>query len=112
MVVFFKDFASRYTSFKILSEDLSNGIQNDHANYKRLIHYLLLSRKERELITGRCKCPVIAFGQDWIAPRIKDGKRRFSVLMYLGAKRIPVGMVKKQLDLAVKYGFKYHTEKE
>lgn len=99
---------------KVQLDDLSNGITFDHANYYRLVHYLLLSREEREVITGRCKCPVIEFieiSKERIIASFKDGRRRFSLLSHLGAKRIPVAVVDTLLEDAVREGFVFYSEK-
>ena len=98
-----------------LLDDLSKGITSDHAHYYRLVHYLRLKPEDRKRITGACKCPVLKFQLDDISdhalPLFKDGRRRFSLLNYLGAKRIPVSVIDTDLEKAVELGFIFYSKK-
>jgi hypothetical protein len=96
-------------------DDLSNGITFDHAHYYRLVHYFLLKPEARKKITGNCRCPVLKFQLDDVGghplPVFKDGRRRFSLLTHLGAKRIPVSVIDTDLEKAVELGFRFYSEK-
>lgn len=81
-------------------DDLSHGITFDKDNYYRLIHFLNLDVQKRQNSFGTFKCPVIRLDIENRSGSFKivDGRRRLSLLYYLGAKRIPVSILKKELD--------------
>ena len=96
-------------------DDLSGGITFDEDNYYRLVHFLLLAPEDRQLISGSCKCPVLKFdfGSDGeVISLFRDGRRRYSILNYLGVKRIPVAVTESDLELVSSLGFPFYSERE
>jgi len=91
---------------------LTDGITFDHVNYYRLVHFMLLPLEKRRLISGTFKCPFIEIAIETFEPRpwFWDGRRRFSLLHYLGVKRIPVAVLKDNLEIAENHGFKYYKD--
>jgi len=81
-------------------DDLSNGITFDQDNYFRLAHFMLLDYQERQKAFGKFACPVVNLQvRNMIGSLgVRDGRRRLSLLFHLGAKRIPVAIMRKQLN--------------
>jgi len=94
-------------------DDLSGGIAFDHANYYRLVHFFLLSQDERKQVFGPCRCPVIHInpGPSGYHAFFLDGRRRFSLLSYLGADKIPVSIDKDNLEILKDSELEYHLER-
>jgi hypothetical protein len=103
-----------FESFSDELDDLSKGITFDQENYSRLINFMLLSPKDRKLLGGKMRCPVFRLAPDLdkVTAYISDGRRRYSILHYLGVKRIPVAVLSKDLEAAKLVNFRYYTTKD
>jgi len=73
--------------------------------YARLVHFLLLDKKERQENFGGIKCPAIEVTKEGFVS-FKDGYHRFTLLRFLGATNIPVAMTQESIDNAKKNGIK------
>jgi len=85
----FDDFGAENT----YQEDFSNGYL-DYGKYNRLVSFLLMDKTTRINNFGPLRCPTIMFieGGGGHVILFKEGRRRFHLLRYLGATRIPISI--------------------
>jgi hypothetical protein len=89
--------------------DFGNGY-NNYGKYNRLVNFLLMDTTTRISSFGAVRCPTItAFGDQLF---FKEGRRRFHLLRFLGAGRVPVSVTSDNIDIVEAAGIVLYDSKE
>lgn len=92
-------------------EILKDGIPKNLGKYKRLIHFLKMDQDDRIAAYGPLKASsmrVLPNGQI----SFREGRSRFMLFRYLGAKRIPVAISPEYAKMAEEIGITLYDTKE
>jgi len=87
---------------------------NNYGKYNRLIHFLLIDKETRKENFGSLRCPsiMIVAGAERPGLLFKEGRRRFHLLRFLGATRIPVSIDSASLLLVKDSNIELYDSKE
>ena len=96
----------------LYQQEFSYGYQN-YGKYNRLVHFILMDKVDREENFGLLRCPIMIFadGGDISIPMFREGRRRFFLLRFLGAKRIPVSISNRFLQIGKRSNIELHESR-
>lgn len=90
---------------------VKGGIPKTLGKYKRLIHFLKMDQQERIEAYGPFKASSLRV-LDGGEISFREGRSRFMLFRYMGAKRIPVAVSPEHIGSAEKAGIPLHDTKE
>jgi len=92
-------------------EILRDGIPKNLGKYKRLIHFMKMDQEERVSAYGPFKASSLRVLPDGTIS-FREGRSRFMLFRYLGAKRIPVAVSPEYAKAAEEIGITLYDTKE